>query len=191
MKNLNRILFVIPFILFSCASPYLKNYDPILTFLETEKLDKHKNYVLQMDKKSNTEPLRLFNGSDSLAHYLPKKLTHDTFHSKHWKTMCKTYSNDTIIKYWRKEDFKEYNFTLESSKILYSKVYYENYLNNPENADKIIKVSEPLYYWNKKYLLFSYDIGYLYSGSNSKVIIMKKEKNKYVFYGSLGDYIYN
>jgi hypothetical protein len=83
MKNLNRILFVIPFILFSCASPYLKNYDPILTFLETEKLDKHKNYVLQMDKKSNTEPLRLFNGTDGLAHYFPKKTTHDTFHSKH------------------------------------------------------------------------------------------------------------
>jgi hypothetical protein len=67
-----------------------------------------------MDKKSNTEPTS-FNGSDSLAHYF-KKLTHDTFHSKHWKTMYKTYSNDTIIKYWRKEDFKEYNFTLESSK---------------------------------------------------------------------------
>jgi hypothetical protein len=83
MKNLNRILFVIPFILFSCASPYLKNYEPILTFLETQKLDKHKNYVLQMDKKSNTEPLRLFNGTDGLAHYFPKKTTHDTFHSKH------------------------------------------------------------------------------------------------------------
>lgn len=105
--------------------------------------------------------------------------------------MYKTYSNDTIIKYWRKEDFKEYNFTLESSKILYSKVYYENYLNNPESDYEIIKLSEPLYYWNKKYLLFSYDIGYLYSGSNTKVIIMEKEKNKYVFYGSLGDYIYN
>jgi hypothetical protein len=29
----------------------------------------------------------------------------------------------------------------------------------------------------------------LYSGSNTKVIIMKKEKNKYVFYGYLNDYI--
>jgi hypothetical protein len=191
MKKLKKILFIAPLFMLSCASPYLKNYEPILTFLETQKLDKHKIYILQKDKTSNTEPLRLFNGNDGLDHYSSKNLTHDTFHSKHWKKMYNTYANDTIIKYWRKEDFKEYNFTLESSKILYSKAYYENYLNNPESDYEIIKLSEPLYYWNKKYLLFSYDIGYLYSGSNTKVIILKKEKNKYVFYGYLGDYIYN
>jgi hypothetical protein len=58
---------------------------------------------------------------------------------------CIKHTQRHNYKILRKEDFKEYNFTLESSKILYSKVYYENYLNNPENADKI-KVSEPLYY---------------------------------------------
>jgi hypothetical protein len=191
MKKLKQTIFIFPFILFSCASPYLKNYEPILNFFETQKLDKHKNYVLQKDKKSNTEPLRIFNGSNGLVHYLPENQTHGIFNSKHWKKIYTTYGNDIIIKYWKKEDFKEYNFTLEKSKILYSKVYYENYLNNPEKAYEVIKLSEPLYYRNKKYILFSYDIGYLYNGSNSKVIIMKKEKNKYVFYGYLSDYVHN
>jgi hypothetical protein len=61
--------------------------------------------------------------------------------------------------------------------------------NNPE-SDYDNKSVRTIILLDKKYLLFSYDIGYLYSGSNTKVIIMKKKKNKYVFYGYLGDYIY-
>jgi hypothetical protein len=38
------------------------------------------------------------------------------------------------------------------------------------DADKIISV-RTIILLDKKYLLFSYDIGYLYSGSNTKVLL--------------------
>ncbi len=75
MKKLKLTFFVAPFYFLSCASPYLKNYEPVLTFLETQKLDKHKFYILQRDKISNTQPLRIFNGNEGFDHVTPLKYT--------------------------------------------------------------------------------------------------------------------
>lgn len=190
MKKLKLMFFVAPFFILSCASPYLKNYEPVLTFLETQKLDKHKFYILQRDKISNTQPLRIFNGNEGFDHVTPLKDTHDLFNLKHWKKLYNTYANDTVKRYWRKEDFIEYNFTLEDSKLLFSAAYDKKY---PDGFlhDEIIWLSEPMYYWNKKYILFSFNKGYLFGGTYTQVIIMKKEKKKWVIVEIFGDYIYH
>lgn len=190
MKQLRKIVFVVSFFMLSCASPYLKNYEPIKVFLESEKIDKNKFYILQRDKISNIQPLRIFNGDEGPNHTLPIEETHQLFNSKHWKKIYKTYAHDTVKRYWRKEDFPEYNFVLENRKLLFSDAYYDKYPKG-FGRDEVIYFSEPLYYWNKKYILFSYYKGYLYGGSSTQVVIMKKEKKKWVIVKALGDYIFN
>jgi hypothetical protein len=190
MKQLKKIWILVPFFIFSCArSPYIKNYEPIKVFLESSKMDKNKFYILQRDKISNIEPLRIFNGDIGPNHTLPIEKAHELFNSKHWKKLYKTYAHDTVKKYWRKEDFPEYNFALENSKLLFSSAYYDKYPNG-FGHDELIFLSEPLYYWKKKYIIFSYHKGYLYGGSSTQLVIMKKEKNKWVFFGVLRDYIF-
>ena len=191
MRQLKKIVFAIPFLLFACAPAYLKNYEPLKVFLEYEKIDTNKFYILQREKISNIETLRIFNGDVGLSHILSKDETNSLFNLKQWKKLYSDYSKDTINnKYWKNEDFPYYNFTLEDNKLLFSKAYEEKYPNNFVH-NEIIYLSEPLYYWNKKYILFTYYKGFLYGGSSTKLIIMKKEKKKWIVIQRIGDYVFN
>lgn len=111
MKYLNTNLLMILFFIFSYANgQYLKNYDPINAFLETQKsIDKNKKYILQADKEPNAIALRIFNGSEGGEHIINPTDTTDytdgLFIEKHWKKMYKKYVNDTIKKYWKRKIF--------------------------------------------------------------------------------------
>lgn len=73
------------------------------------------------------------------------------FVEKHWKKMYKTYANDTIQKYWKKEDFPQYNFILEKGTgLIFKYDFLIKYLNT--GIDEIIIISEPIYYMNKNTL---------------------------------------
>ncbi|WP_242661163.1 hypothetical protein [Flavobacterium johnsoniae] len=65
MKNLKKIILIIPFFILSCASAqYLESYEPINAFFETQKIDKNKKYILQADKAENINALQIFNGGE-------------------------------------------------------------------------------------------------------------------------------
>ncbi len=191
MKNVKKLIQLLPFLLMSCTSAYLKNYDPIIDFLKSQELDQNKSYILQKDKKSNIETLTIFDRNNDFNNRILKNKVNEIYNEKHWKKAYGKYANDTILNDWTNKDFEPYEFILEKRKIIYNKTYYENYINNPQNAKQIIKFSEPIYYRNKKYILFTYDVGYLYNGSNTKLIIMKKNKSKYHYFGYLNDYVHN
>lgn len=195
MIHLKKILVLIPFFIFSCASSslYLKDYEPINVFLKTQKIDKNKKHILQVDKASNKQALRIFNGEEGAEHILdptdPIDYTDGLFVEKHWKIMYKQYAQDTIKKYWKKEDFPEYDFILEQGTgLLLKSSFNDKYLDSGIN--EMIIISEPMYYWNRKYILFSYSKLYFDSSGSRVLVIMKKEEEKWVVVRTIGDYVY-
>jgi hypothetical protein len=168
----------------------MHNYEPIKAFLETEKVDKNKFLFLQRDKISNIQTLRVFNGAEGPDYNGPLDGTDDLFNSKQWKKVYKKYAEDTIIKYWKKEDFDEYNFTLENSKLIFSEAFDKKHPADFLNID-IIFLTEPLYYYNKKYVLFYYDKDFRYGSNYPRVIVMKKENKKWVVVRTIVEYIYH
>jgi hypothetical protein len=159
MEHLKKILILFLLsIISSCASKkYIEDYEPINIFLETQKLDKNRKYVLQSNKETNKQALRIFNGDEGLEHVIDPNASIDhtggLFIEKHWKKMYKTYVNDTIEKYWKKEDFPQYNFILEKGTgLVFKQDFLLRYMNTGIN--EILAISEPIYYMNKKYVLF-------------------------------------
>ena len=193
MKKLKKIIVIIPLFLYSCASsPHLKTYEPINVFLETQKLDKGSKYILQCDKEQNKQALRIFNGAEGIVHELDPidsiDYTDGLYIKKHWEKMYKKYSNDTIKKYWKKEDFPNFNFALEKGTGLgLSYSIAEKYMNT--GIHEIIIISEPMYYMNKKYIMFYFNKVYFEGSSSSKVVIMKKVRGNWVIVRVMGDYI--
>lgn len=184
MKQLRILLVIIPFFILSCTgTQYVKSYEPINMFLEKEIIDKRiigkgGKYILQTDKASNAIVLRIFNGSEGSEHIAdPHYYINDgLFVEKHWKRMYKRYINDTIKKYWKKEDFPKYDFILENSrdwpKLPYKSAKYLDY--------EVMIISEPMYYRNKRFIMFYLSTSYFSSGSSPQVVVMKKEKGKWI-----------
>ncbi len=161
------------FFLFSCASsPYLKNYEPIRLFLINEKIDPLKSYVLQMEKVDNKEVLFDFKEYKKSGPYFDSNFKPIAYHNeKEYKKMVDIYINDTLKRYWRKSDFSDFNFILKKRQSNDSINYY---LSNQNR----IYISEPMYFWKKRYIIFSYDI-YNNNGGVTKLVFMKKRKSKW------------
>jgi hypothetical protein len=186
MKKIRKTLFIIPIFICSCSSPYLKNYEPINIFLETEKIDSIK-YTILKNKESNTQTLRIFNQNEGFN--LPTRFdffgTYDLYNKKHWTKLYNKYSKDTIKKYWEDKDFKNYNFILEERRYIFS----ESFFNKYPNCEHIIILSEPIFYWNKKYIMFFYyKLDFPGNSGNQKVIVMKNINKKWVIEKIFYDY---
>ena len=194
MKHFKKALILIPFFILSCASPslYLKDYEPINVFLETQKIDKNKKHILQVDKAPNKRALRIFNGEEGAEHIVdptdPIDYTDGLFVEKHWKKIYGQYAQDTIKKYWKKEDFPEYDFILEDGKGLFKYDFMVRYIGT--GLEDAILISEPMYYMNKKYIMFYYSKAYSTGGVKSSTVIMKKEKEKWVIVRVIRDNVY-
>ena len=193
MKNLKKILIIIPLFTLSCASAqYVENYEPINVFLETQKLEKGREYILQLEKANNTQALRLFNRGEGAEHVIdptdPIDPTDGLFEEKHWKKMYNQYAQDTIPKYWKKDNFPAYNFTLEKKDGLLKLDFMNRYLNS--RTETVIILSEPMYYMNQKYIMFYFNKLSFFGDTKPQVVIMKKENGKWVIVREIGDYIY-
>jgi hypothetical protein len=195
MKLLKKIWILLPFFIFSCArSPYIKNYEPINVFLETQKLDKNRKYILQSDKESNKQALRLFNRGEGAEHIIdptdPIDYTNGLFVAKHWNKIYAQYAQDTLKRYWKNEDFPQYNFVLEKGTgLILKQDFLIKYMNS--RIEEVVIISEPMYYMNKKYIMFYFDIVSFFGSTRPQVVIMKKEKKKWIVVRVMGDYIYN
>jgi hypothetical protein len=187
MKKINLTVLLVPFFLFSCASPKLISYEPIKVFLESEKVDKKKLQVVVKEKQSYKQALRIFNYNEGLytSEDFERKYHHDLFNEKHWRKMYLRYASDSQVKYWKKEDFSEYNFVFENHKQIFKLAFLEKYSVNMN----VLILSEPMLYWNNKYVIFYYN--YLYGDSSGKrqVVIMKKVKKKWIIVKIVRDYI--
>jgi len=195
MTQLKNI--IIPFLLIiisSCASKkHIEDYEPINTFFETQKIDKNKKIILQSDKIKNIQTLRLFNGGEGIEHIVDPidkiDYTGGLFKKSHWKKMYNFYINDTISKYWKKEDFPQYNFILEKGTgLVFKQDFLVRYMNS--GIDEILTISEPIYYMNKKYVLFCFEKVFFEGGGKPQLVVMTKEKDKWIVVRIIGDYIY-
>ncbi|MFH7000405.1 hypothetical protein ACHRVZ_21010 [Flavobacterium sp. FlaQc-57] len=142
-------------------------------------------------KENNNQALRIFNRGEGAKHNVypnVKDYTSDLFNEKDWRKLYSKYSTDTINKYWKNEDFPTYKFVEGNRRQLFTNVFYEKYplLKDVEN---VIVLSEPMYYKNKKYIMFLFAIdNYVYSSKPQIVVIMKREGNKWVLVEKIGDY---
>ncbi|OIV40380.1 hypothetical protein, partial [Flavobacterium johnsoniae] len=119
----------------------------------------------------------------------PIDYTDGLFVEKYWKEMYQEYAHDTVKRYWKKEDFPKYKFILEKGTGLTLKEsFLRKYMNS--RIDDVIIMSEPMYYMDKKYIMFYFNISYFSGGLNPEVVIMKKENGKWVVVREIGDYIY-
>ena len=195
MKQLKKTFVIIPFFILSCASgQYLKSYEPINVFLETQKIDKDKKYIMQSDKEENKQALRIFNGGEGVEHVIdstdPIEYTNGLFVEKYWNKIYNEYAQDTLKRYWKNEDFSKYNFVLEKGTgLTLKKSFLKKYKNSGIN--EMIIISEPMYYMNKKYIMFYFEKKYFDGSGSPKVVIMKNEANKWVVVRIIGDYVYN
>lgn len=193
MKLLNKLFVIITFFTLSCANAqYLESYEPINVFLETQKIDKSKKNILQANKASNKQALRIFNGDVGPDHIIDPKnpidYTDGLFVEKHWKKMYEEYANDTIKRYWKKEDFPKYKFILEDGNGLFKHDFLVRYIGT--GLHEAIIISEPMYYMDKKYIIFYYAKVYSTGGGNYSTVIMKKENEKWIVVRVIGDYIF-
>lgn len=193
MKQLKKIFAIISFFFLSCASAqYLESYEPISVFLETQKIVKGRKYILQADKASNKQALRIFNGGEGPDHVeelnVPIDYRDGLFVDKYWKKMYQEYANDTLKKYWKKEDFPGFDFIFEDGEGLFKYDFMNRYIGT--GLDEAIILSEPMYYMNKKYIMFYYAKVYSTGGGNYSTVIMKKENDKWVVVKVIGDYVY-
>ena len=52
-------------------------------------------------------------------------------------------------------------------------------------------ISEPMYYFNRKYILFLFETKHSARSRSTNLVIMKKEKNQWQVVRVMRDYIYN
>lgn len=194
MKQLNKLFLIISFFTLSCVSAQdIENYEPINVFLETQKIDKSKKHMLQANKALNKRALRIFNGDEGPDHIIdPKNYIDHTdglFVEKHWKKMYEEYAHDTIKRYWKKEDFPEYNFILENDAGAFKYDFMIKYMNTGLQYEAIV-ISEPMYYMNRKYIMFFYGEASAAGGGKYSTVIMEKQKEKWVVVRVIGDYAF-
>ncbi|MNF90792.1 hypothetical protein D3C85_589850 [compost metagenome] len=193
MRQLKKTFLLIPFFILSCASAqHIENYEPINVFLATQKFDKSKKYILQRDKEANKQTLRIFNRGEGPVHVVdvkdPRDYTEGLFVEKHWKKMYDEYAQDTIKSYWKKEDFPQYDFILENKEVLFKSAFYDKYMNS--RIEDVVIISEPMYYMDKRFIMFYFNISSFFGSNQPQVVIMKKENEKWVVFGAIGDYIF-
>jgi hypothetical protein len=194
MKHLKyTFIACITIMMLSCSKPlYVNSYEPLDVFLTAQNIHKKQKIILQRDKVSNAQALRLFNGGEGIEHIIDPidkiDYTGGLFEKKLWKKMYKTYINDTIPKYWKKEDFPEHNFILENKKGLLAYDFLIRYMNS--GIEDVILLSEPMLYMKKKYVVFYYNKLSFFGSTKPQVVIMTKEDGKWVVVRIIGDYIY-
>ena len=194
MKQLNKLFLIISFFTLSCVSAQdIENYEPINVFLETQKIDKSKKHMLQANKALNKRALRIFNGDEGPDHIVDEKnpidYTDGLFVEKQQKKIYEEYAHDTIKRYWKKEDFPEYNFILENDAGAFKYDFMIKYMNTGLQYEAIV-ISEPMYYMDRKYIMFYYGEASAAGGGKYSTVVMEKQQEKWVVVRVIGDYAF-
>jgi hypothetical protein len=168
-----------------------ERYQALNDYLETIIKDTTQVIYIAKEKINSNETLKVFKLNDIMIIDSNGNGKGDTtlYKTKDFKVMEKKYQNNCIpgrlqwckVDYWKIENFKYRKISLQS-------------MNSPKAIDKAIELmldknyvrdiivhgfSEPIYYQNKKYIIFTKDRSGLNS-YHSNLIVMEKRKGKWI-----------
>jgi hypothetical protein len=189
LKTYNVIILLL--ILSSCSTSKDK-FNALNDYIKLEIKDTTKNIIVVKEKVSPNKTIEIFNTSQIIALDSKKSGSLDTtlYQEKQWKHMKKKYENIHLTKkdnsledkYWTKEDFTYRKIILEGIKGLPGDYLFYKYLSNLNIY--VYYFSEPIYYKDRKHLVFtvyqSDRIGGYGGGSSIFLVVMKKEKGKWL-----------
>jgi hypothetical protein len=169
MKKIICLLVVLSFL--SCSTNQSIN-----DYLEIENMKSKNSYcVLASEKTLNSQTLQVYLGNRMQRDSKPKYSNVEDYNY-----LKQEYKNDTLKEFWNKNELK--NFKYQSST-------WDEYLNHIEklNDSKIdsetyyYSISKPLHIKNKKIVIFYLSKRRTYRQPiDDFVVIMKKEKGKYI-----------
>lgn len=163
-------------------------------YLETQIKTPTKEIIIIEEKINSNETIEIFKG-DSVV-YSPTNIVREggidisLYNEKDWVKMKKKYYNHNIKEKflekdnWKITDFRIKNISIENRKTDYESSNTGKYFDLP--SKDVYYFSEPIYYKNKKTLIFSVsynDSRDMIGGSQYKVIVMKKKKDKWLEIG--------
>jgi hypothetical protein len=199
MKNVLNLFIKIIF-LFSFTLIKAQN-EPINDYLETLNLKENEKIMIIREKINNNITIDIFRKNIYLDPIQNENLRQlkwsKIYNDKDWVIMKKKYEEDFVTDYWVKgnywtlNDFKHKNILFWKQEKLPNLGKYEKF-DFDENY-KLFSFSAPIFYKNKLYAIFTFiesNTRYLQLGP-ANVIVMKKIKNKWVWFQSIHDGIYN
>jgi len=191
MKNTFACLFIVILLISSCSS-VKENLSPINTYLKS-KLDHNvevsvienkinNNYTIDLFKKRYITPI---NANTIENNIVLKTLL---FEEKYWSKMNKKYRNQNTDKIWlknrlwRQNDFIDIKIKFIKEENFPKPYVYNEYMNEKMAEAIVFSFSEPIFYKNKKYVLFAKaetTTKKQFIIPNS-IVVMKKEKGKWI-----------
>lgn len=162
----------------------LSKYKALNAYFETIIKDTTQNVYVAKEKINSNETLKIFGLNEIMVidHFGNGKGDTSLYNKNAYEKMKKKHKNSCVPgerSWWCTDD------VWENNDFRYKKVILEsiNTIKKQEalllKYDKTYVFSEPLYYKNRKYLIFTVDTLYP-SGSNAYVVIMRKIKGKWI-----------
>ena len=174
-------------LLFSSCSVTKAKYKALNDYFETIEKDSNKEIYVAREKINSNYTLEIFKLNEIQAFDSKGNITTDTklFKEKDFEKL-KCENPDPLIqderiwatsKYWNKNNFKYDKIIFVS---MNTKIGIESIIEKYDKSNICVySFSEPIYYQNKKYLVFTnYKI--CIAGGSSFVVIMQKIKGKWV-----------
>ena len=174
-------------LLFCSCSVTNDKYNALNDYFITIEKDSNKKIFVAREKINSNYTLEIFKLNEIQAFDSKGNITPDTglFNEKDWGKL-KSENPDPPIqdkriwdtnKYWTKNDFKHDKIIFES---MNTKTGIESLIEKYDKSNICLySFSEPIYYQNKKYLVFTnYKI--CIAGGSSFVVIMQKIKGKWI-----------
>ncbi|TDD78284.1 hypothetical protein [Flavobacterium caseinilyticum] len=183
----NYLLYGFIALLFSSCSVTKAKYNALNDYFETIEKDSNKEIYVAREKINSNYTLEIFKLNEIQAFDSKGNITIDTklFKEKDFEKL-KCENPDPPIqderiwatnKYWNKNNFKQDKIIFES---MNTKIGIESIIEKYDKSNICVySFSEPIYYQNKKYLVFTnYKI--CIAGGSSFVVIMQKIKGKWI-----------
>jgi hypothetical protein len=188
MKKEIFITLLIILLISSCSSTKDKR-QALNDYLHTVVSDTSKEIIIIKNKINSNQTIEIFNVNDIIAIDSNGIGKTDTtlYNEKNWKKIKKRYAINYLAgnnpwftnEYWTKDDFDNKKILFEDSYIGKADAFIEKYNYIP--SLKVYSFSDPIYYKNKRIVVFAVDktstpIGY----GETYIIIMKKKRAKWI-----------
>ncbi|WP_369752641.1 hypothetical protein AB3G34_12705 [Flavobacterium sp. WC2409] len=169
-------------------------------FLATIITDENKEIILIKEKINPNKILEMYSGykRDSIAQSENKnsKLQGSLYDENAFLTMKKQYAlndeNEWVTSdCWKARDFKFQNINFQKGDSVRYKA--TRLLYDRDDKRYIINISNPIYYKNKKYLLFTYTIvsaAWFHASPETYLMVMERFKDKWVLKHKKWDEVY-
>ena len=202
MKKIYTVIILLTVTIFTntlFAQSTNEKYEALNNYFETIIDDTTQVVFVAKEKINSNETLTIFGLNDIMIidavgngkgdSTLYKKKDFQIMNSK-YKNKCipgkRIWCNDD---YWTIDNFKYKKIVLES---MNTNKEIEPIMDKYNNVNlKVYGFSEPIYYQNKKYIVFTIHIAHM-AGSSTHIIIMKKNKGKWIMaYKGSNPYLIN